>query len=375
MYRNQKIILLHSEEEGKVPENLELGELAVNCAKDNEFICLKNTDNQMIKIAPNGGGTGKSNKNNPFKLVQGFNKAIVTETNNSNINDTLTLGYCMQNNSGFSFAFGWNQIDLVPISINGKHLKLNRNTSQPVCEGYYDGAIIVDKDGNHISDLVSYNYENDGYILDIEVSNEFDFQNGPKFMLLKSNDGGSYNFNFGINNHLKGSILGVFGINNYASGTNNYVFGNTNIGNGNHNIICGKNNKTEGNFNILQGEKNRTNGRNNLIIGTNNDIVGNNGIYAGQFLEGNGHVSSVFGMCNDASNSYILAVGNGYPISESEFKRHNSLSINTNGEIMIQEDITKVVNSEIKYPPMISLQSLVTRIKTLEEEVNRLKNK
>lgn len=194
-------------------------------------------------------------------------------------------------------------------------------------------------------------------------------------MLLKSNDGGSYNFNFGINNHLKGSILGVFGINNYASGTNNYVFGNTNIGNGNFNIICGKNNKTEGNFNILQGEKNRTNGRNNLIIGTNNDIVGNNGIYAGQFLEGNGYASSVFGMCNDASNSYILAVGNGYPISESQFKRHNSLSINTNGEIMIQEDITKVVNNEIKYPPMISLQSLITRIKALEEEVKQLKNK
>ena len=398
MYRNQKIILLHSEEEDKLPESLELGELAVNCHKDKEFICLKNTDNQIIKITPNGGGGGNSNSNKkqPFKLEQGINNAIVSEGNHSNKAFTFTHGLNMHNDSELSFAFGYNKTQISPILINGKHLKLIRDTTQPECEGYYDGAIIVDEEGNHISDLVSYSFENNGNILDIEVSKEFDFRDGPKFMLIKSNEGGSCNFNFGTNNHLSGSNLCAFGKANYASGANNYVVGNSNIGNGicnvifginNHvfgnsnigngicNVIFGINNHTEGSYSILQGNKNKANGSYNVIIGYNNDINGNNGIYAGQYLEGNGQISSAFGIANDVSNSYLFTVGNGRQDNDGRFVRHNALSINDLGEVLIQEDVVKEDNGNIKYPPMISLQSLVTRIKTLEEELKKLKNK
>ena len=377
MYRNQKIILLHSEEEDKLPESLELGELAVNCHKDKEFICLKNTDNQIIKITPNGGGGGNSNSNKkqPFKLEQGINNAIVSEGNHSNKAFTFTHGLNMHNDSELSFAFGYNKTQISPILINGKHLKLIRDTTQPECEGYYDGAIIVDEEGNHISDLVSYSFENNGNILDIEVSKEFDFRDGPKFMLIKSNEGGSCNFNFGTNNHLSGSNLCAFGKANYASGANNYVVGNSNIGNGICNVIFGINNHTEGSYSILQGNKNKANGSYNVIIGYNNDINGNNGIYAGQYLEGNGQISSAFGIANDVSNSYLFTVGNGRQDNDGRFVRHNALSINDLGEILIQEDVVKEDNGNIKYPPMISLQSLVTRIKTLEEELKKLKNK
>ena len=377
MYRNQKIILLHSEEEDKLPESLELGELAVNCHKDKEFICLKNTDNQIIKITPNGGGGGNSNSNKkqPFKLEQGINNAIVSEGNHSNKAFTFTHGLNMHNDSELSFAFGYNKTQISPILINGKHLKLIRDTTQPECEGYYDGAIIVDEEGNHISDLVSYSFENNGNILDIEVSKEFDFRDGPKFMLIKSNEGGSCNFNFGTNNHLSGSNLCAFGKANYASGANNYVVGNSNIGNGICNVIFGINNHTEGSYSILQGNKNKANGSYNVIIGYNNDINGNNGIYAGQYLEGNGQISSAFGIANDVSNSYLFTVGNGRQDNDGRFVRHNALSINDLGEIFIQEDVVKEDNGNIKYPPMISLQSLVTRIKTLEEELKKLKNK
>ena len=377
MYRNQKIILLHSEEEDKLPESLELGELAVNCHKDKEFICLKNTDNQIIKITPNGGGGGNSNSNKkqPFKLEQGINNAIVSEGNHSNKAFTFTHGLNMHNDPELSFAFGYNKTQISPILINGKHLKLIRDTTQPECEGYYDGAIIVDEEGNHISDLVSYSFENNGNILDIEVSKEFDFRDGPKFMLIKSNEGGSCNFNFGTNNHLSGSNLCAFGKANYASGANNYVVGNSNIGNGICNVIFGINNHTEGSYSILQGNKNKANGSYNVIIGYNNDINGNNGIYAGQYLEGNGQISSAFGIANDVSNSYLFTVGNGRQDNDGRFVRHNALSINDLGEILIQEDVVKEDNGNIKYPPMISLQSLVTRIKTLEEELKKLKNK
>ena len=377
MYRNQKIILLHSEEEDKLPESLELGELAVNCHKDKEFICLKNTDNQIIKITPNGGGGGNSNSNKkqPFKLEQGINNAIVSEGNHSNKAFTFTHGLNMHNDSELSFAFGYNKTQISPILINGKHLKLIRDTTQPECEGYYDGAIIVDEEGNHISDLVSYSFENNGNILDIEVSKEFDFRDGPKFMLIKSNEGGSCNFNFGTNNHLSGSNLCAFGKANYASGANNYVVGNSNIGNGICNVIFGIYNHTEGSYSILQGNKNKANGSYNVIIGYNNDINGNNGIYAGQYLEGNGQISSAFGIANDVSNSYLFTVGNGRQDNDGRFVRHNALSINDLGEILIQEDVVKEDNGNIKYPPMISLQSLVTRIKTLEEELKKLKNK
>lgn len=374
MYRNQKIILLHSEEEGKLPENLELGELAVNCAKNKEFICLKNTDNQLVKITPNGGG-GNSKEKQPFKLLPEIDNAIVSESNESNQSQTLTHGLNMRNNSELSFAFGYNRIQILPISINGTKLKLNREIAEPVCDGYYDGAIIIDENGNHISDIVSYTYENDGYELDIEVTKEFDFKDGPKYMLLRSCEGGSNNFNFGQNNHLDGSNLGVFGNYNFVNSSNNYVFGNSNIGYGLNNIIFGNKNHTAGQFSILQGEKNSTTGTNNLVFGIYNDISGSYGIYAGQHLEGGGNISSILGQYNDASENYTLSIGNGFEISDVENKRHNSFTINDLGEIMFQEDVAKEENGEIKYPPMISLQSLVARIKALEEELNKLKNK
>lgn len=375
MYRNQKIILLHSEEEDKLPESLKLGELAVNCHKDKEFICLKNTDNQLIKITPNGGGAGNSSEKQPFKLVAEKDNAIISEGNESNESHTLTHGMNMRNDSEFSFAFGNNKIQLSPISINGKYLKLIRDISQPVCTGYYDGAIIVDENGNHVSDLVSYSYENDNYILDIEVSNEFNFKDGPKFMILKSNEKGSCNFNFGLRNHLNGTNLCAIGNENYASGVNNYVFGNSNVCNSISNVLFGLKNKTDNGFNLIHGEKNYSYGSCNIITGSNNNIGGNNGIFAGQHLEGSGKITSAFGICNDVSNSYLITVGNGYQKNDELFERHNAFSISELGEIMIQEDIAKKENEEIKYPPMISLQSLVARIKTLEEELNKLKNK
>lgn len=92
-------------------------------------------------------------------------------------------------------------------------------------------------------------------------------------------------------------------------------------------------------------------------------------------MEGSGKITSAFGICNDVSNSYLITVGNGYQKNDELFERHNAFSISELGEIMIQEDIAKKENEEIKYPPMISLQSLVARIKTLEEELNKLKNK
>ena len=72
----------------------------------------------------------------------------------------------------------------------------------------------------------------------------------------------------------------------------------------------------------------------------------------------------------------LLSVGNGVKdMNGMLYKRHNALTIKSNGEIMIQESPMTDKRDNTVIPPMVSLQSLIARIKTLEEEVNRLKNK
>ena len=166
----------------------------------------------------------------------------------------------------------------------------------------------------------------------------------------------------------------------------NNIHGNLNVLKGeknSFNFISGKNNKLLGNlnfFNFIYGEKNIINNNNQLysfIFGKNNKLQEIKNDRKIKFIAGNNIESKSkynefnFGEFNSSNENNILTVGNG--INES--KRHNAFSINELGEILIQEDVAKEENGEIKYPPMISLQSLVSRIKTLEEELKALKNK
>lgn len=50
MGKTQKIILKHSSIQGKTPKELEYGEPAVNYCAGNEFISIKNTNNEIVKF-------------------------------------------------------------------------------------------------------------------------------------------------------------------------------------------------------------------------------------------------------------------------------------------------------------------------------------
>lgn len=362
MYRNQKIVLLHTEEEDKLPESLELGELAVNCFKDKEFICLKNTDNQMVKITPNGGGGGKQ----PWKLVEGKANSIVSEGNTSSANDTLTHGQRMRNDGMNSFAMGANSIQLEYIEKNGKSISIPHEDNLPKSNDYFIGGVICDSEGNKLSDVVSTSYNNDNEMDVLELSQEID-TNMPLHIELKNNDGIS-NFNFGSNNKNSGNGHVTFGSYNSNMGYNNFINGTSNVANTNYNAIFGNKNESTAHNSLVNGEGNVNNGMYNLISGYHNKVLGNYSAVVGSALQTRNPFESAFGVLNDCdSDNYVFSIGNG-----NETTRHNAFAINYKGEVFIQE---KAKEEGEEYSEMVSIQSLISRIKELEAKYDDLKRK
>ncbi|WP_315514121.1 hypothetical protein [Prevotella histicola] len=362
MYRNQKIVLLHSEEEDKLPESLELGELAVNCFKDKEFICLKNTDNQMVKITPNGGG---GDEKKPWKLVEGKANSIISEGNSSTGNFSLTHGQRMYNDGMNSFAMGANSILIEYIEKNGKSISIPHEDTLPNANDYFIDGVICDSEGNKLSDVVSESYNHDNEMNVLELSQEID-TNIPLHIELKNNDGVS-NFNFGSNNKNSGNGHVTFGSYNSNTGYNNFINGTSNVCKTNYNALFGNKNESTSQNSLINGEGNVNKGMCNIVSGYRNNVIGNYGVVAGSALKTKNSFESAFGVLNDCeSDNYVFTVGNG-----NETTRHNAFAIKQNGEILMQEAPTEEGN----LPPMISIQSLISRIKDLESKYDDLKRR
>lgn len=362
MYRNQKIVLLHSEEEDKMPESLELGELAVNCYKDKEFICLKNTDNQIIKISPNGGGDEKK----PWKLVEGKANSIKSEGNSSTGNFSLTHGQRMRNDGMNSFAMGANSIQLEYFDKNGKSISIPHEDTLPNANDYFIGAFIVDSEGNKLSEVVSVTYNVDNEMDVLQLSNEID-TNMPLHIELMNNDGIA-NFIFGTNNKNSGNGHVTFGSYNSNTGYNNFINGTSNDANTNYNAVFGNKNESTAQNSLINGEGNINHGMFNIVSGYRNNVIGNYGAVVGSALKTKNPFESSFGVLNDCdSDNYIFTFGNG-----NEATRHNALAIKQNGEVLIQE---KAKEEGEEYPNMITIQSLIDRIKDLEKKYTDLRAK
>ena len=362
MFRNQKIFLLNSQEKDKLPEDLENGELAVNNNAGHEFICLKNTDNQMVKITPNGGGGGKQ----PWKLVDGKANSIISEGNTSNANDTLTHGQRMRNNGMNSFAMGANSIQLEYIDKNGKSISIPHEDTLPNANDYFIGAFIVDSEGNKLSDVVSVSYDHDNEMDVLQLSNEID-TNMPLHIELINNDGIN-NFIFGTNNKNSGNGHVTFGSYNSNTGYNNFINGTSNVANTNYNAVFGYKNESTSQNSLINGEGNVNHGMYNIVSGYRNNVIGNYGIVVGSALKTKNPFESAFGVLNDCdSDNYVFTVGNG-----NETTRHNAFVITNKGEALIQE---KAKEEGEEYPNMISIQSLIARIKELEAKYDELKRK
>lgn len=360
MYRNQKIVLLHSEEEDKMPESLELGELAVNCYQGKEFIALKNTDNQIIKISPSKDGGGKK----PWKLVEGKENSIVSEGNTSNENGTLTHGQRMHNDGMNSFAMGANSIQLEYIDKNGKSISIPHEDTLPNTNDYFIGAFIVDSEDNKLSDVVSVTYNVDNEMNVLELSQEID-TNMPLHIELTNNDGIS-NFNFGTNNKNSGIGHVTFGSYNFNTGYNNLINGTSNVCNTNYNAVFGNKNESTSQNSLINGEGNVNNGNFNIVSGYRNNVIGNYGVVVGSALKTKNLFESAFGVLNDCvSDNYVFTIGNG-----NETTRHNAFAISNKGEVFIQE---KAKEEGEDYSEMVSLQSLVAKIKELEKKYTDLK--
>lgn len=362
MYRNQKILLLNSQEEGKLPENLEDGELAVNNYAGHEFIALKNTDNQMVKISPSKGGGEKQ----PWKLVEGKANSIVSEGNTSNANDTLTHGQRMRNDGMNSFAMGANSILMEYIEKNGKSISIPHEDTLPNSNDYFIGGVICDSEGNKLSDVVSVTYNADNEMNVLELSQEID-TNMPLHIELINNDGIS-NFIFGTNNKNSGNEHVTFGSYNFNIGYNNFINGNSNVANTNYNAIFGNKNESTAQNSLINGEGNINNGVYNIVSGYRNNVIGNYAVVVGSALKTKNSFESAFGVLNDCdSDNYVFTIGNG-----NETTRHNAFAITNKGEVFIQE---KAKEEGEEYPPMVTIQSLISRIKELEAKYADLRAK
>lgn len=362
MYRNQKIVLLHTEEEDKLPESLELGELAVNCFKGKEFITLKNTNNELIKISPSKGDGGKQ----PWKLVEGKANSIVSEGNTSNANGTLTHGQRMHNDGMNSFAMGANSILLEYFEKNGKSISIPHEDTLPNANDYIIGGLICDSEGNKLSDVVSVSYNHDNEMDVLQLSNEID-TNMPLHIELINNDGIS-NFIFGTNIKNSGNGLVTFGTYNSNTGYNNFVNGTSNVANTNYNAVFGNKNESTAQNSLINGEGNINHGMFNIVSGYLNNVIGNYGAVVGSALKSKNNFESAFGILNDCdSDNYVFTVGNG-----NETTRHNAFAITNKGEVFIQE---KAKEEGEEYPPMVTIQSLIARIKELESKYDDLKRK
>lgn len=393
MYRNQKIILLHSEEEGKLPENLELGELAVNCFKDKEFICLKNTDNQIIKISPNGGGNGTSNAKQALKKDEKNNITVDDDNAHVNLtgNDSIAFGKYIKSDAYNSLFFGQNSLPNYISSVNGREVKFYLNINVPDVASYFGDCEMYGKDMKFMGKLQYVSHTGEGSSCKVTCNcdrdiNEDDFDHDDEgdytCSLVFNSTSSIYNsINIGNNNLIQSGEY------NRVEGRQNYIDGNFNTIKGSNNFIDRKCNNVD-----LNGDDNSvSNVHNGLINGytiktTNEDLIEN--ICAiGSYLQVSNSNEVAFGYGNESlkdngqggllkGDGTVFSVGNGIQdMNGMLFKRHNALTVKSNGEILIQESPMTDKRNNTVIPPMISLQSLITRIKTLEEELKALKNK
>lgn len=378
MFRNQKIFLLNSQEEGKLPENLENGELAINNYAGHEFICLKNTDNQFVKFIPNGGNTTGTtlNEPQPFRYEEGLTNAIVSDGNNTSRNFTLTHGQWMRNESEYSFSMGAMMIPLTVLKKEGTVITINKEYLPTLNSVYYDGAYIINEEGKKVTDIISINYNGEKdkvYINTIDEINE----NLHLYISLPSNAGGKCNFNFGINNLTYGEHNTVYGKNNTAYGDFNFVIGQKNEVEGSENIVFGDFNKTiSQSVTLTVGEFNTVGGGYSITSGKYNENVATNGICVGEYLKNINPGQATFGTANEG-NENLFVVGNGFVKDEltKDIQRHNALAIDADGLIHIQEGPATYEDGEMKYPPMVTIQSLIDRVKELEKKYSELKRK
>lgn len=374
MFRNQKIFLLNSQEEGKLPENLEDGEIAVNNNAGHEFICMKNTDNQMVKFTPNGGG--KLTEPQPFNYVEGLTNSIVSDGNNSSRNFTLTHGQWMRNESEYSFAMGAMMIPLQVISKGGAVIEVNKEYIPTLNSVYYDGAYIINEEGKKVTDIISVNYDSEKDKVTITTVDEIN-ENLHLYISLPSTAGGKCNFNFGINNLQFGEHNTVYGKNNTVYGDYNFAYGQKNEVEGSNNTVFGNFNKLlSQNITLTVGEFNTVSGNRSLVIGKNNESTAASGICVGEYLKNINPGQATFGNANEGDEN-LFVVGNGFVKDENtkDIQRHNALAIDADGLIHIQEGPATYEDGEMKYPPMVTIQSLIDRVKELEKKYTDLKAK
>ena len=85
---------------------------------------------------------------------------------------------------------------------------------------------------------------------------------------------------------------------------------------------------------------------------------------------------ATFGTANEGDEN-LFVVGNGFIKNENtkDIQRHNALAIDADGLIHIQEGPATYEDGQMKYPQMVTIQSLIDRIKELEKKYTDLRAK
>lgn len=356
-------------------------------------ICEKNTDNQMVKITPNGGGAGNANVKQALKKDEKNNITIDDEDTHINLtgNDSIAFGKYIKADAYNSLFFATNTTRINISSNSGREVKFYLNVNVPDVASYLGDCEMYGANMKFMGKLQYVSHTGEGYsckvtcLCDRDINeDDFDHDNEGDYTcsLVFNSTSSIYNsINIGNNNLIQsGEFNHVEGRSNYIDGIFNTIKGSDNFIDRNSRYVdmYGDDNSVSNvSKGLINGHKIKT---------INNKLISN--ICAiGSYLQITNTNETAFGYGNESlkdngqggllkGDGTVFAVGNGIQdMNGMLYKRHNALTIKTNGEVLIQESPMTDKRNNTVIPPMVSLQSLIARIKTLEEEVNRLKNK
>lgn len=225
MGKTQKIILKHSSIQGKTPKELEYGEPAVNYCAGNEFISIKNTNNEIVKFEAQ-------------PKVDLSQYAMKTEL--SNFLKAGDLGQYVKKEE-------------VPFDM----LKDNLINSVKGSNSFAVG------NNNKIFSDYSFTSGNNNIIYG---ANSFAAGNNNNLYSKNSHILGANNY---IDNFASDSFF--IGQNNTSNYSNCYVFGINNELNQENSTVIGEGNKTMAKGSIAIGKNLQTCNQEEIVLGRNND--------------------------------------------------------------------------------------------------------
>lgn len=262
MGKTQKIILKHSSIQGKTPKELEYGEPAVNYNAGNEFISIKNTNNEIVKFEAQ-------------PKVDLSQYAMKTELSNFLKADDLSQYAKIEDLSTF--------LKSVNLELYVKKEEIPINMLKSCLE-------------NQVSGIKSFAVGSNN-----KIFSQYSFASGNGNYSDKKNS-----YAFGERNMLKGDNTIALGISNTILNQNSAAIGSNNTVERNYSFAIGTNNNTKGPLSYAFGYGLSTSNTFEMALGRFNKSDGNT-IFSIGNGNGKNDKKNVFSIAQDAK-AYVVDI-------------------------------------------------------------------